>query len=153
MTKIQLRLGVAVVATALVFVASVPMATNVQAGEPGYPSPSEWDLLYDYFEAIAANDAKEQSQPAQTDASTSPSAPVDAAPAPAPPPAAPLEPPAAPSGDGNAPSQTRAVLLPSTGTGAPADGSVLSMTAALIAISGVAVACASLTVRTRKRSL
>jgi hypothetical protein len=146
MSKIQLRLGVAVVATALVIVASAVTANNAQAGEPvGYPQPSEWDALYDYFEAIAANERN--AQPA-TDESVAPSTSIEA---PAPPPAAPVEAPAAPTASQSAPSPGGAVLLPSTGAGPNPGGTVPAIAAALIAMFGGALVSAACAARTESR--
>jgi hypothetical protein len=109
MTKIHLKLGIAVAAAALSFVACWTVSNPVEAGEPsGYPAPSEWDALMDFFEAIAANEAA---------ASEDDAAPTPAAPAPelAAPPAASVEAAIPASDAGSGPASAQPVLLPNTG--------------------------------------
>jgi hypothetical protein len=123
MTKIHLKLGIAVVAATLSFAGCWAMSSTAEAGEPvRYPAPSEWDALMDFFEAIAANEAA---------TSDGEAAPTPAAPAPelAAPPAAPVEA-AIPPNDAGSPAAPAPVLLPNTGGGSnqvPGPGLVATM--------------------------
>jgi len=144
MTKIQLKLGIALAAAAL-SVAGVSIVPGVaRADHGGYPQPSEWDALMDYLKAIAANEA----QPTPADPAQAPT-PAETAPAP---PAAPVEAPApvppSPVRPASGAVQPAAIALPSTGTGVGVDTRA-PMLATMLGAAGIAAIARSAFLRRR----
>lgn len=141
MTKIQLKLGVALAAALIA--GGVSLAPHrADAGEPqGYPEPEEWDAVMEYLEAIAVNDAD------TPNASPEPARPA-AEPELAPPPAAPVEA-AVPANDaGSAAAPVQPVMLPNTGVGSD-ETSGIRLEATMLAVFGAGMVVSLVALRRR----
>ncbi|MEX2226895.1 MAG: hypothetical protein WEB52_10650 [Dehalococcoidia bacterium] len=147
MTKIQLKLGIAIAAAALMVVGGPAAGGVVRAGErTRFPQPEEWTAVMDYLEAIAANETR---APATSPDAAPAEAPIESAPVA--PPAAHVEAPAVPAAVIDTAAPAPAVQLPNAGTGG--ESPALPMTIGLLALSGVAIVGAAPALRIARASV